>query len=235
MKKFSMIMVLFILASCQQAGNLTSLVKPADKPAQLDEKTIIAGLKEALQVGIKNAVTFASKSDGYLKNAKITIPLPAQLKDWADKLRSIGLGSQVDEFITSMNRAAEKASAKAVDIFLDAISKMTVEDANNILKGADNAATKFFEKVTRKALYDVFAPVIKQAMDDVGITKLYKSLIDKYNSIPLVQKVSFDLPDYVNNKALDGLFTMLAQEEAKIRKDPAARVTDLLKQVFGVK
>jgi hypothetical protein len=233
MKKYLPLIVLLFLASCQQTGDLTSIVKPAAKPAPLDEATIISGLKEALQVGIKNAVSFVSKSDGYLKSPKIALPLPPQLKDWADKLRSIGLGSQVDEFILSMNRAAEKAAAKAVDIFLDAISKMTVEDANNILKGSENAATAFFEKVTRKSLYGVFAPVIKQAMDEVGITKLYKTLIDKYNSIPLVQKVNFDLADYVNNKALDGLYYMLAQEEAKIRKDPAARVTDLLKKVFG--
>ncbi|MBN1411037.1 MAG: DUF4197 domain-containing protein [Spirochaetales bacterium] len=200
---------------------------------KLDEKTIIAGLKEALEIGTKNAVKIVSKENGFLKNARISIPLPPDLKEWADRLRQIGLGSQVDKFISDMNHAAEKAAEKAPDIFVDAIKKMTLEDARNILAGADNAATQYFEKHTRKKLYGVFLPVVKGAMDKLGVTKLFKYLIDSYNKIPLVKKIRYDLDEYITNRGLDGLFLMLADEEKKIRRDPVARVTELLRTVFG--
>jgi enolase len=132
-----------------------------------------------------------------------------------------------------MNHAAETAAAGAVDIFVDAVKKMTLSDAVNILHGPDNAATAYFEKNTRTRLYGVFFPVIKNAMDKVGVTKLYKFLIDKYNTIPFIQKKTYDLDRYITDRGLDGLFYMLASEEKKIRKDPAARVTELLRKVFG--
>ncbi|OHD54815.1 MAG: hypothetical protein A2Y33_02270 [Spirochaetes bacterium GWF1_51_8] len=224
---------LLILSSCQDAGQIQSMIKPADQAGQLDEATIVSGLKEALNVGIKNAVKLTTKPDCFLNNASIKIPIPVELKEWEDKLRAVGLSGQVNDFLYAMNCAADMASAKSGDIFMDAVSKMTVQDANNILKGQSDAATVYLEKATRKSLYDLFAPIITQAMNEQGVTKLYNSLIEKYNAIPLVKPITFNLADYVNNKALDGIFYLLAQEEAKIRKDPAARVTDLLKKVFG--
>jgi hypothetical protein len=199
----------------------------------LDEKTVIAGLKEALEIGTKNSVNIVSKEDGYFKNLEIKIPLPEDLEKVAKTVRDIGLGSQVDKFIKTMNRAAEQAAPKAVDIFVDAISKMTIQDALDILHGDDDAATRYFERHTRSKLYNIFRPIVKKVLDDVGVTSLFKTIMDAYNNLPYTKRVSFDLDDYVTNKALDGLFYMVAQEEKKIRKDPAARVTELLRKVFG--
>jgi hypothetical protein len=199
----------------------------------LSEETIIAGLKEALKVGTENAVDVVSRQNGYLNNAAIVIPIPSELREWEERLRAIGLGRQVDEFRESMNHAAEQAAEKAISIFVDAIQQMTFADARRILNGPPDAATRYFEDKTRGRLYDEFFPVIKNAMDRVGVTQLYNFLVEKYNSIPLIEDVRFDLDDYVTNRALDGLFYMVEQEEAKIRKDPAARVTELLKKVFG--
>jgi hypothetical protein len=214
-------------------GNVRDLVPGGSKEKKLDEKTIIAGLKEALEIGTKKAVEIVSQKNGYFKNKEIFIPLPDDLEKVAKKLRSIGLKKDVDRFIEDMNHAAEKAAEGAVKIFIDAIKEMTLKDARKILEGADNAATKYFEDKTRNKLFDVFFPVVKKAMDKLGVTKLYKFLIDSYNAIPGVKKAKYDLDSYITNRALDGLFFMLAREEKKIRKDPAARVTDLLKKVFG--
>jgi hypothetical protein len=139
----------------------------------------------------------------------------------------------VNKFVEDMNHAAEKAAEGAVDIFVDGIREMTLTDARKILEGPDNAATEYFENKTRGKLYDVFYPVVKKAMDNLGLTKLFKFLLDTYNGIPGVKKTNFELNDYITNKGLNGLFHMLAEEEKKIRIDPVARVTDLLKEVFG--
>ncbi|MBN1700131.1 MAG: DUF4197 domain-containing protein [Spirochaetales bacterium] len=225
----------FLAASCVGIPDKVGDLIPggASKEKKLDEKTIIAGLKEALEIGTKKAVEIVSKKNGYFKNKEIFIPLPKDLNDVAKKLRSIGFKKDVDKFIEDMNHAAEKAAEGAVDIFVDAIKKMTMKDARKILEGADDEATRYFEDKTRKKLYDVFFPVVKKAMDKLGVTKLYKFLIDTYNGIPGVKKVKYDLDAYITNRALDGLFLMLSKEEKKIRKDPAARVTELLKKVFG--
>jgi hypothetical protein len=234
---FTIIVSFLVLASislsnCVSVSNLQGIIKQ-QKTTQLDEKTIIAGLKEALSIGTKNAVSIVSRANGYLSNPKIYIPLPDELSEVASRLRQIGLGKDVDRFIEDMNHSAEKAATGAVDIFVDAVKKMTLTDAINILRGPDNAATKYFEDNTRAKLYGAFFPVIKDAMARIGVTKLYKFLIDAYNKIPFVQKKTYDLDRYITNKALDGLFYMVAGEEKKIRKDPAARVTELLRKVFG--
>jgi hypothetical protein len=224
---------LFLNSCVGVPGSVRDLVPGSSKEKKLDEKTIIAGLKEAIEIGTKKAVEIVSKKNGYFKNKDIFIPLPDDLENVAKKLRAIGLKKDVDKFIKDMNRAAEKAAEGAVQIFIDAIKKMTLRDARRILEGPDNAATKYFEDNTRKKLYGVFSPVVKKAMDKLGVTKLYKFLIDTYNGIPGVKKAKYDLDSYITNRALDGLFFMLAREEKKIRKDPAARVTELLKKVFG--
>jgi hypothetical protein len=204
------------------------------KEKKLDEKTIIAGLKEALQVGTKKAVGNVSRENGYFKNPEIKIPVPNDLRKVETSLRKIGLGNKVDEFVESMNRAAEKAAPQATDIFMKAIKEMTVTDARRILyDGADDEATRYFERKTRDRLYELFFPVIKDSLDKVGATKLYKYLINRYNAIPMVEKKSYNLDKYVTNKALDGLFLMVGKEETRIRKDPGARITELLRRVFG--
>jgi hypothetical protein len=205
------------------------------KGGKLSDSKIIAGLKEALEIGTGNAVGNVSKLNGYFKNPDIRILLPENVQKAEKLLRVAGFGPKVDDFVLSMNRAAERAAPEAKSLFIDAIKKMTISDARNILQGRDNEATLFFEDKTRGRLYELFKPITNTAMSEVGVTRSYQELDEKIRGLPLGEKVSFDLDDYVTNKGLDGLFFMVAEEERKIRTDPAARVTDLLKDVFGRK
>ena len=197
------------------------------------ESEIVDGLKQALEIGTSEAVMQVSQKNGYLKNPKIKIPLPKNVRKAENFLRSIGLGSTVDEFELSMNRAAERAAPKAKTIFWNAIKKMSFSDARQILKGPDDAATQYFRNKTTGQLQDEFKPIVTQAMSEVGVTQAYTSLDRKIRALPFTESVSFDLDQYVTDRALEGLFAMLAAEEKKIRQDPAARVTDLLKKVFA--
>ena len=200
---------------------------------ELSESEIVDGLKEALEIGTSKAVTLVSEKNGYLKNPKIKIPLPENVQKVESILRNIGFGSKVDKFELSMNRAAERAAPKAKSIFWNAIKKMSFSDARQILKGPEDAATQYFRKKTSTQLQDEFKPIVNQAMSEVGVTQAYKSLDRKIRALPFTKSLSFDLDQYVTDKALDGLFLMLAEEEKKIRQDPTARVTDLLKKVFA--
>jgi hypothetical protein len=199
----------------------------------LTESEIVDGLKEALEIGTGKAVTLVSKKNGYLNNPKIKIALPEKVQKAESFLRNIGFGSKIDKFELSMNRAAERAVPRAKSIFWDAIQKMTFSDARQILDGQDDAATIYFRQKTSSQLRDEFKPIVNQAMSAVGVTQAYKSLDRKIRKLPFTKSLSFDLDQYVTDKALDGLFLMLAEEEKKIRQDPAARVTDLLKKVFA--
>ncbi len=199
---------------------------------KLDTDTIIAGLKEALEVSTDNSVSSASKLNGYLKNKAIKILLPEKLQKTADTLRKIGFDKQVDEFVESMNRAAEKAAPEAKSIFIDAIKQMTFTDAKKILKGGDTAATDFFRKKTSGRLYKTFKPKVEESMKNVGVTNSYQNMTGKLKNLPLVDIETPDIGDYVTNKSLDGLFYLVEKEEKKIRKNPTARVTELLKKVF---
>ena len=198
-----------------------------------DQKTAVAGLKEALAIGTENAVKAVSKTDGYFSNQMVKILLPDKIQKVADVVAKLGYQEQVDHFILSMNRSAEAAAPKATALFVEAIKAMSFDDARTILQGGDTAATQYFKDKTAKKLYDEFKPVVIANMNKVGVTKAYKEMMAPYESLPLVPKESMDLDHYVTNKALDGLFLMVGQEEKKIRTDPAARVTDLLKTVFG--
>ncbi len=199
-----------------------------------DEETTIAGLKEALSVGTGNAVVSVSKLDGYFANQAIKILLPDNSQKVADVLRKIGYQKQVDDFILSMNRAAENAAPKARQFFVDAIKEMSIQDAMKILRGNDTAATEYFKSKTFDKLYTAFKPPVSASMDKVGVTKKYKDMMGTYTqSVPFVKTESMDLDHYVTTKSLDGLFYMVGEEEKKIRNNPAARVTDLLKKVFG--
>ena len=200
-----------------------------------DQNTTVSGLKEALAIGTENAVKAVSKTDGYFSNQMVKILLPDKIQKVADVVAKMGFQEQVDNLILSMNRAAEAAAPKATALFVDAIKTISFDDARKILQGGDTAATQYFKDKTSKQLYDEFKPVVISNMNKVGVTKAYKDMMAPYESLPLVPKESIDLDHYVTNKALDGLFLMVGQEEKKIRTNPAARVTDLLKTVFGNK
>jgi hypothetical protein len=194
---------------------------------------VAAGLKEALTQGISKGADLVSKADGYFKNPSIKILFPPDVKKVETKLRAVGMGSEVDKFILSLNRAAEDAATEAKPIFITAIKQMTIQDAWNILKGADNAATLYLNKTTSAPLKDKFMPIVKASLEKVNATKYYADLINSYNKIPLVQKVNPNLDEYATDKAIEGLFFMIAEEEKNIRKNPAARTSALLQKVFS--
>lgn len=200
----------------------------------LTSDEMVAGLKEALNVAVKQAVAALSQTGGYLDNVDVRIPLPDTLQT-ADKMaRKVGLTQYSDQFIESMNRAAEKAAGETVEVFTQAITQMTFEDAKAILNGADNAATKYFEKTSTGELTTRIRPLVEEATASVGVTKAYKNYASKLSALgPLVSTDVSDLDGYVTTKAIDGLFVIMAEEEKKIREDPVARTTDLLKKVFG--
>ncbi len=201
----------------------------------LSDGKIASGLSAALQQGAANAITLTGKPDGFFKNEAIKILMPERLRTMEKGLRAVGFGSRIDEFVLSMNRAAEQAAPKAKPIFIDAIRKMTFDDARQILAGGDTAATTFFKDKTSTSLAAAFLPIVSKTTSQTGVTKQYKDLIGRYESIPFVKKEAFDIDQYVVGKALDGLFFMVGEEEKKIRKNPAAQATSLLRQVFGRK
>ena len=200
----------------------------------LSQDKIGNGLKEALKIGAENAVKKVSALDGYYGNPEIRIPLPDSVLKVEKVIRTFGYGSQIDAFAESMNRAAEKAAPAARDLFWETVKGMTFEDATKILKGRDNEATLYLKDKTWDKLLEKFKPIVDQAMGSVGVTKQYQDLETKVRNIPVIgQSLGVDIDNYVSEKALKGLFLMLEKEEKKIREDPASRVTDLLKEVFG--
>jgi len=229
------IFIIFITYSTSTAGLFDDVIKGLTTTTKEgpDDKTLISGLKEALSIGTENAVKNVSQVDGYFTNQMIKILIPEKIQKVADILKKVGYQKQVDDFILSMNRAAEKAAPQATSFFIDAIKEMTFEDARKILGGGDTSATDFFKSKTSDKLYNAFKPIVSSSMGEVGVTRSYKEMMAQYESLPFISKESVDLDHYVTNKALDGLFYMVGQEEKKIRTDPAARVTDLLKTVFG--
>lgn len=201
--------------------------------APLDEETVAAGLREALKVGTGRAVTNTSATDGFLANELIRIALPSDLQGAAGTLRDLGQGDHVDTFVVLMNRAAEQASALAVDPFVDAVRHMTLADAFSILDGPQDAATSFFRTQTEDNLRQRFRPVVSGTMRETGLYDDYEELLALYDILPIGDKPSLDLTGHITDRTLDGLFQMLAQEEGRIRSDPVARTTDLLRRVFG--
>jgi hypothetical protein len=194
---------------------------------------VTKALKEALKQGATKGATQVSQLDGYFKNSEIKIPFPPEVQLVETKMRALGMGKQVDEFVLSLNRAAEDAAKQAAPIFVSAIQKMTIQDAYAVLNGPPDAATQYLNKTTTPELKEKFTPVVKASLDKVNATKYYADLIGYYNRIPFVQKVNPDLTGYATDKAIAGLFVMIAKEEKNIRKDPLARSTDLLKKVFS--
>ncbi|MDX2360914.1 MAG: DUF4197 domain-containing protein [Crocinitomicaceae bacterium] len=202
----------------------------------LTNEEVIGGLKEALNVGIQNSVDLTSVTDGFLGNAAIRLPFPADAIKVKEKAIQWGLQGQVDTFEETLNRAAEEATKEALPIFKDAILGMSIQDGFAILNGGDGSATKFLQDNTTSALMSAFAPKVDAAISKVELTKYWNPIITKYNTAMTLtggEKLNPDLSEYVTERAIIGLFHMVEQEENKIRKDPIARITDLLKKVFG--
>ncbi len=223
----------FVSCSSAQIKNPLQKAQELFGETPLTEAEVARGLKEALVNGITNGSNKASQKDGYFLNPKIKIPFPEDARRVETKLRQIGLGKEVDKFILSLNRGAEKAAVEAKPIFVNAITSLTVEDAWGILKGDNDAATQYLKRTTSSQLTAKFQPIIKSALDEVNATKYYGDLVNTYNKIPFVQKANPDLDAYATQKAIDGLFSLIAEEEDKIREDPLARTTALLQKVFG--
>lgn len=234
------IFILIGLVSCEVLNESLKVVNStqstgSSKPSLTNEE-VISGLREALQVGIKNSVNLTSVTDGFLKNDSIRLPFPPDAIKVKEKAMDLGLSGKVTEFETTLNRAAEEATKEALPIFADAIKNMSVQDGFAILKGGDGAATKFLKEQTTSKLVSAFAPKVKNATSKVELTKYWNPIITKYNSAMTLtggQKLDPDLDAYITQKAIEGLFYMVEKEENKIRKDPVARVTDILVKVFG--
>jgi hypothetical protein len=217
-------------------GKVSSAVSSVKggKGGSLSNEEIVSGLKEALSLGAKKSADKLSAADGFFKDAAVKVLMPPEAQKVEKALRSIGAGKLVDDAILSFNRAAEDASKSAAPIFVDAVKNMSIQDALGILKGADTSATSYLKKATTSNLTAAFKPAIDSSLAKVGATRYWSLVVDKYNSLPTTfNKVNSDLPSYVTQKALSGIFFYVADEEKKIRSNPAARVSDILKKVFG--
>ena len=231
MKKIVLGIFAFSLFGCAE---LQQIANQYPGLGTMGNAEIASGLKEALNNGITKEVTKLTAMDGFYKNQAVKILLPTELQKVDKGLRDIGLGSLADEGIKLLNRAAEDAVKEATPIFIDAVRNMTFTDAKNILLGTNNSATMFLQSSTTQALYGKFNPVIKKSLSKVGADAAWKNIITKYNAIPLTADVNPDLNDYVTQKALEGVFKMIAVEEKDIRTNLNARTSDLLRKVFAL-
>ena len=231
MKKLLLLLGYSILTSRTELQQVTDQLPNIGQNQTLD---ISGGLKEALNNGITKQVSKLTATDGFFKNQAVKILLPEELQVVDKKLRQIGMSSLADEGLKVLNRAAEDAVKEATPIFVDAVKQMTFNDAKNILMGNESSATTYLQNTTSNALYAKFNPVIKNSFAKVGADKVWTNIITKYNSIPLVKKVNPDLTDYTTNKAMEGVFKMVAVEEKEIRTNLNARSSDLLKKVFAL-
>lgn len=210
------------------------LLGNSDVTSALSESDIAGGLKEALLKGAKSAVGNLGQTDGFLGNTNVKIPMPKHLSMVESGLRTIGQDGIADSFVESMNRAAEQAVPQAADVFTDAIKNMSIEDAKGILNGGDRAATDYLQRTSSDNLREKFRPLVDSAIGQVGVTNRYQDLVGKADVLSgFVDTEKLDLGNYVTDKALDGVFFMVAEEERKIRENPAARTTELLKKVFA--
>jgi hypothetical protein len=231
-------LVALLLGATSSSAQLSDFLKglpqlPSSGTAGLTDARIAQGLKEALRVGTENAVGLTGRVDGYFANQAIKILMPERLRSLEQGLRLIGQGERVDELVLGMNRAAEKAAPFAREIFVDAIGEMSIDDARRILSGQDTAATDYFKGKTTGKLTAAFQPVVERSMDEVGVARQYKDLLAQSKAIPFFRAEDYDLNRYVVGKSLDGLFHVVGEEERKIRTNPTARTTELLREVFA--
>lgn len=227
---------LLILAIAFQACTSQQINRTLDTvlgQSDLSTSEVASGLKEALEVGTNISTDEASKEDGYYENDKIRIPLPPEIRNVESRLRQIGLGGQVDEFVKTLNRGAENAAREARPIFVEAIRGMSIQDAWGILNGEHDAATSYLRDNTSDKLRELFQPHVAKALEQVDATRYYTDIVTNYNRLPGVTRIEADLETYTTDRALDGLFLLVAEEEANIREDPAARTTALLRRVFS--
>ena len=235
--------VLDALGFGKRSSNPTATL-PSDLPASLSQDQVVQGLKEALGKGVRQAVGSLGHEGGFLTNLNVRIPMPEKLHTAEKTLRTLGQQKLADDFVATMNHAAEQAVPEAASVFGDAIKGMSIEDAKAILTGSDDAATQYFRKTTETNLFEKFLPIVKKATDQTGVTAAYKQLVAKASAANSLGSLgsfgcsvlgadSMDVDAYVTNKAMDGLFKMVAEEEKRIRENPVARTTDLLQKVFG--
>ena len=252
MKTFLVITSLLLSLTAGRAGFLDQLQALAttnkislssSNLAGLSQDQMVQGLKEALGKGVQTAVANLGRNDGFLTNLNVKIPMPGKLKSVEQALRAVKQEKLANDFVNTMNHAAEQAVPEAANVFSDSIKQMTITDAKNILTGTNNAATEYFRRTTQTNLYAKFLPIVKAATDKVGVTAAYKNMMGKaaissqfsglLGSTGLVKPEDLDSAAYVTHKAMDGLFTMVAAEEKRIRENPVARTTEVLKRVFG--
>ena len=234
MKNFKILPLIFLAAllwGCT-ATDLNKILQGASE-ASLSNEDVGNGLKEALVMGISNGADDASKQDGFFKNEMIRIALPEEFRQVEGRMRQLGLGSEVDKVLMAINRGAENAATEAKPIFINAIRQLTIKDAFSILKGQPDAATTYLRSTTSEELTSLFQPKVQESLNQVGATRYYTDLVKAYNSIPTVKKLNPDLNAYVTEKALDGLFLLIAEEEKSIRENPLERTTALMKRVFA--
>ena len=231
MKNLFLLLTAFTFMSCAELQQVANQFPELNQTGGLD---INAGLKEALNNGISKQVSKLTATDGFFKNEMVKILLPEELQKVDSALRKVGMSSLADEGLKVLNRAAEDAVKEATPIFVDAVKNMSFTDAKNILMGNNNAATTYLQNSTNTALYAKFNPVIKNSFSKVGADKVWSNIITKYNALPLTKDVNPDLTDYTTNKAMDGVFKMIAVEEVNIRTNLSSRTSDLLKKVFAM-
>ena len=215
----------------KQGQSIVKQVNAGNNPLSNDE--IIDGLREALTVGSNNASKAAAAVDGYYKNPKLYIPFPSEAKKMEQMLRSFGQEKLVNDFLLSLNRAAEDAAKEAAPIFVNAVKGMSISDGLSILNGKDDAATQYLKQNTQALLLEKFKPIVENSLHKVSATKYWEQLVVAYNKIPMVEKMNPNLSEYATQKAIDGIFIVVAEEELQIRKNPAARVSAILKKVFN--
>ncbi|MEX0881908.1 MAG: DUF4197 domain-containing protein [Cyclobacteriaceae bacterium] len=232
-KPFIVLLCLFTVyfSSCTSA-DVNRFLQGASNAA-LSNEEVGYGLKDALVKGISNGAEMASKENGFFQNDLIRIPLPEELRNIESTMRRFGLGSEVDRVLLTINRGAESAAMEAKPIFINAIRQLTIQDAFSILRGDQDAATQYLKKTTSERLTELFSPKIQESLDQVGATKHYSDLVNAYNTLPTSKKIDPDLNAYVTEKAINGLFELIAIEELKIRENPAERTTAIMRRVFA--
>jgi hypothetical protein len=235
MKHLLLLVVLVLFTACSPQ-ELQSILNGAGTSTALSNEEVVAGLKEALRTGAERSVAKASATDGFLGDARIRIPFPPEANKVKNTLSDLGMRQPVEDFERTLNRAAEQAAKEAVPVFVEAITSMTIQDGFNLLRGGENAATNFLRDRTSASLRARFEPVVAQATREVALTSYWQPLVSAYNTATLFTggtAVDPDLNAYVTTKAMDGLFLLLAEEERRIRVDPLARTTELLRKVFA--
>lgn len=225
--------ILVLLLTACAGADIGSILRGAGE-ATLSERDVTNGLKEALVQGITYGSEKAAAEDGFLKNERIKIPLPEDLRRVESTMRQLGLGSEVDRVIMTINRGAENAAREALPIFVSSIRQLTVQDAWTILRGDRDAATQYLRRTTNDQLTALFMPRVQESLEQVGATRYYADLVRTYNAFPTTsRKIDPDLNAYVTDKALEGLFTLVAEEEKNIRENPLQRTSSLMRRVFA--